>query len=299
MERKIGIIGLGRMGKPLSETLRRKGFDPILTTRTAAVRDEMRNAGFEGRDSPRELAAEVDVIIISVFDSAAVANVLEAPDGILDNLTPGTLVIDMGTTGVMDTLRFAAIIRERSGVWVDAPVSGGTRGAAAGTLAIMAGGTDEAIERARPVLEAAGRLTHMGATGAGQATKAANQLILGATLLGVAEGLALAARAGVDPAKAREAMMGGFADSRVLTEHGKRMIEAHFEPGGSIAVFHKDLRQVVDYADQNNMAFPGLCTTELAYRNAFSQGMAGLDQSAIIKLYERPDHFQPEKQIIV
>ena len=282
----VGLVGLGRMGLPLAKTLRRTGFDVIATSRSSGSRGIAAAEGIRVVDQPAEVAQGADIILISVFDTAALEAVVCGPGGLLTGLDRGTMVVDLGTSGLSTTYALAKEIEARGGSYIDAPVSGGTRGAAEGRLTIMAGGSEEAIEVARPILEALGRLNHMGPIGAGQSTKAVNQTILGQTLVAVAEGMTLAKRLGLDPAQVREALMGGFADSRVLAEHGRRMVEGDFMPGGSIAVFSKDLKLVRNLLCEVHLELPGMVNAEERYAQAIQAGLSDLDQSAILTLYE-------------
>ncbi|MDR3435720.1 NAD(P)-dependent oxidoreductase [Telmatospirillum sp.] len=285
MNNRVGVIGLGRMGLPIARTLISAGFDVVATSRSASSREAAKADGLFIVDTPAAVAAETGIILISVFDTAAVEAVIRAQDGILSSLSKGSVVVDLGTTAVSATRALADELAERGSSLVDAPVSGGTRGAAQGSLTIMAGGSSAAIEKVRPVFECLGRLNHMGPVGAGQSTKAVNQLILGQTLIAVAEGITLARGLGLDPAAVREALLGGFAESRVLAEHGKRMVEENFTPGGSVAVFHKDLRLVEALAHETKLDLPGLRLAEKSYAHAMSNGLAGSDQSAVVQLY--------------
>ena len=282
----VGFVGLGRMGLTLAKTLRRTGFDVIATSRSSGSRGAAAVDGIRVVDQPVEVARGAEIILVSVFDTAALEAVVRGANGLLTDLRPGTMVVDLGTSGLSVTHALAKGIEARGGFYIDAPVSGGTRGAAEGRLTIMAGGTEEAIERARPVLEALGRLNHMGPIGAGQSTKAVNQTILGQTLVAVAEGMTLAKRLGLDPARVREALMGGFADSRVLAEHGRRMVEEDFTPGGSIAVFSKDLKLVRMLLYEIDLELPGMANADDQYAQAMHDGLSDLDQSAIVTLYE-------------
>jgi 3-hydroxyisobutyrate dehydrogenase-like beta-hydroxyacid dehydrogenase len=283
----IGWVGLGRMGRPMSLRLHKAGATVFVTSRNRATVDEMVAHGLHSAESPRDAARNADVLIITVFDTSAVRSVLEGEQGVLAGLREGALVIDMGTTDIAATREFAQAVAARGGAYLDAPVSGGTRGAAEGTLTIMVGGEASHLQRAVPIFSTLGKnITHVGPAGAGQATKAANQLIVGVTLAAVAEAFALAARAGVDLGKARAALQGGFADSRILQEHGKRMIEGNHAPGGTIAAQRKDMRLVLSLANSLGLELP---MTELAAKRfdaVAEHGFDQLDQSAIFKLFE-------------
>jgi 3-hydroxyisobutyrate dehydrogenase-like beta-hydroxyacid dehydrogenase len=283
----VGWVGLGRMGKPMSLRLHKAGARVCAASRTRSAVDEMVGHGLLGAQSPREAARNADVVIMTVFDAASVRAVLGGDDGIIAGLREGTLVVDMGTTEVAATRNFAQAVTERGGAYLDAPVSGGVRGAAEGTLTIMAGGEAADLQRAMPVFSILGKnVTHMGPAGAGQATKAANQLIVGITITAVAEAFALAAGAGVDLAKVREALQGGFADSRILQEHGLRMIAGNYAPGGTIAAQRKDLRQALSLAVSLDLNLPVSEATAKRFNDAAERGFDQLDHSAVFKLLE-------------
>ena len=281
----VGWVGLGNMGRPMSLRLHKAGAQVFVTSRKRAAVEEMMSHGLRGAETPREVARNADVVIITVFDAASVRAVLEGKEGILAGVRPGSLMIDMGTTDVAATHEFARIAAARNIAYLDAPVSGGAPGAAAGTLTIMVGGEESHLQRAMPIFSVLGRhVTHVGPVGAGQATKAANQVIVGLTIAAVAEAFELATRAGVDLTKASEALQGGFADSRVLREHGLRMITSNYAPGATIAVQRKDMRQALFLARSLGLEMP---LTELAaerFDEVAERGFDHLDQSSIFKL---------------
>ena len=222
-------------------------------------------------------------------DTPAVLSVLDGPDGVLAGLRPGALLIDMGTTSPLATCELAARVAAAGGEWLDAPVSGGVVGAEATTLSIMAGGGAAAFERARPLLERLGaRLTHVGPVGCGQIAKTANQMIVGLTIGAVAEALALAGRAGADPARVRAALAGGFADSRILELHGRRMIDGDFAPGGRVTTQHKDLVQALELAAAVGLDLPATALNRALYAECIATGDGGLDHSALYRHYARP-----------
>jgi 3-hydroxyisobutyrate dehydrogenase-like beta-hydroxyacid dehydrogenase len=222
-----------------------------------------------------------------VTDTPAVEAVMDGPDGLLARLRPGTVVVDMGTTAVLATRALAERVRAAGGAWVDAPVSGGQVGAEAADLTIMIGGAAADVARVRPVLEVLGRrLTHVGDVGAGQVAKAANQVIVGLTIGAVAEGLALARRAGVDPARVREALMGGFAASRILDLHGQRMVEGRFAPGARATTQRKDMDQALALAATLGLDLPATALNRDLYDRLIAAGGGGLDHAALIEVLE-------------
>ena len=236
---KIGFVGLGLMGKPMALNLAEAGADVTIHNRSQGVVDELADAGLSPARSPHDATHQVATVILMLPDSQTVKDIIEGHNGVLGGLTAGTLVIDMGTTEATLTRALAEKVEKSGGQYVDAPVSGGTIGAENASLSIMAGGTDEAIERAMPILKALGTsIVHVGSVGAGQVAKAANQVIVGLTISAVGEALKLAECAGVDPAKVREALGGGFAASRILEVHGERMIsggQMHLTTQGSFS----------------------------------------------------------------
>ncbi len=287
--RAIGFAGLGRMGRPMCRNLHAAGASLTLYNRTRAAAEALAAElpGAVVAASPRAMAEGSEVVIVNLADTPAVDAVLLAPSGVVEGIERGALVVDMGTTAVSATRRFAAAVEGKGGAYVDAPVSGGVVGAEDASLAIMAGGTDEAFRQALPILEVLGRnVTHCGRAGAGQVAKAANQMIVGLTIAAVAEAFALARRAGVDPARVRQALMGGFADSRILQLHGQRMVDGDFAPGGRAALHRKDIAQALDLAAEIGIALPATETNLALWDRMIERGWADLDHSAIYKLYE-------------
>ncbi len=284
---KIGLIGLGHMGKPMARNLHQAGATVTISSRSPGPVDELAGEGLTPAGSPREVAAAADYVITMVSDTNAVDLVLHGPDGVIAGLTPGKVVIDMGTTKVRETRQWADEVAAAGSTYVDAPVSGGQVGAEQGSLSIMAGCTTEALERVRPIFDVLGRnITHIGEVGAGQVAKTANQAIVAVTLAAVAEGLTLAQRAGVDPGKVREALQGGFAESRVLDLHGGRMVERMFEPGGPARVQLKDVDQALELAEQVGLNMPTLSGNQQLWRKMIEQGWGELDQAGIIRVIE-------------
>ena len=284
---RVGFIGLGNMGKPMARNLAAAGAHLVIHNRSPGVVDELAAEGMTAADTPGAVAGATDIIIIMVSDTPAASRVITGPEGVVGGLSAGKLVIDMGTTAVAVTRRMAATIESAGCDWLDAPVSGGDAGARDATLTIMVGGTEAALARARPILEVlGGRLTHIGEAGAGQVAKAANQIIVGLTIGAVAEALFLAKSAGVDPAKVREALRGGFADSRILEVHGQRMVDGVFEPGGRVTIQHKDMHQGLDLAGDLGVALPALERAAGLWDRMLEKGWGDLDHAALYKLIE-------------
>jgi len=285
-DKTVGFIGLGLMGRPMCHNLIKAGLLPVVYNRSPQPRQELAGEGAVVAASSAEVAEKSDIIVIMVADTPAVESVLTGPDGVLETLRPDTLLIDMGTTAVPATRRLAALVEEKGALYVDAPVSGGTIGAENGSLTIMAGASEQAFARALPVLNLLGeRITHVGATGAGQVAKAANQVIVGLNIGAVAEALALAKTAGVDPAKVRAALRGGFADSRILEVHGQRMVDGTFAPGAKCTTQRKDMHQALELAAGLGLDMPATALSRDLYDRLIAAGDGDLDHAALFRLY--------------
>jgi 3-hydroxyisobutyrate dehydrogenase-like beta-hydroxyacid dehydrogenase len=289
---KISLLGCGLMGQPMARRLLAAGYPLQVWNRSRAKAEALAPAGAVVADTPAAAVAQADVVITMLEHGAAVEAVLFNPalPGAATALRPGTLVIDMSSILPEQAQNHAARLAERGVQALDAPVSGGTVGAEAGTLAIMVGGDVADFERAHEVLAAMGRPVHVGPAGSGQLTKLANQMIVGITIGAVAEALLLAQRGGADPAKVREALRGGFAESRVLEVHGQRMVDGDFAKRGSLAIQLKDLRNALHTAGA--LLFDAPITQHLAslFEDAAAHGFADLDQSGLFcELLRRQD----------
>ncbi len=283
----IGFIGLGLMGRPMCRNLKAAGAELVIYNRGRLPLDELAAEGMSPAGTPRELAGRAPTIILMVSDTPAVDSVLGGARGVIAGLAPGALVIDMGTTAVTATREFASRVADSGGAYVDAPVSGGQVGAEAGSLSIMAGGEAASYTRAEPIFRVlGGRVTHVGDSGAGQVAKIANQIIVALTIGAVAEALTLAKRAGVDPAKVREALDGGFASSRILELHGKRMVADDFTPGGRAKTQLKDMVQAMYLAAELGLALPATELSRDLYTRMVEAGWGDLDHSGLIKVIE-------------
>lgn len=280
----VGFIGLGAMGRPMALNLRRAGHALLVYARRPQSAAPLLEAGAAVVASAAEMARRALMVFVNVSDDAAVESLLMGDEGLLAAARPGLLVVDMGTTSPAATRRFAALLAERGGDWLDAPVSGGVAGAEAGALSIMAGGGESAFQRALPLLQVLGKnIVHLGESGAGQVAKACNQILVSATLLGVAEAFTFARAQGVDPARVREALLGGFAYSRILEIHGRRMLEENYVPGFRARLHQKDLGIVRAEADALGLCLPA---SELAARVLDALVAAGdgeLDSSALVR----------------
>jgi 2-hydroxy-3-oxopropionate reductase len=285
MGERIGFIGLGIMGRPMARNLLGAGFDLVVHSRSRGPVDELVAAGADAASSPAEVAATSDVTITMLPDTTDVEEVLAGDDGVLSAATAGSLVIDMSTIDPGPTRRLAAAFEERDVAMLDAPVSGGERGAIGATLSIMVGGGDAAFERAHPVFEAlGGTIVHVGPIGAGQVCKACNQLVVAATIEAVAEALALAERSGVDARRVREALLGGFAGSKILEVHGQRMLDRTFEPGFRARLHAKDARIVLGAAREVGADVPSFEVVARQLDRLVADGDGELDHAALYTL---------------
>jgi len=282
---RIGFIGLGNMGAPMARHLFNAGADVIVWNRSPQPVRAAVEMGMHAAPSPAALAKAVGpgIICINLTDTTVVESVVFGDDGLAKSLDPGAMIIDFGTTGVPATKRFAESV-----CWVDAPVSGGQVGAESATLSIMVGGDDAAVARARPILETVGkRVTHLGPAGSGQVTKLANQMIVAQTIDAVAQALRLVELAGVDAASARQAMLGGFADSRILDLHGDRIVRRDFVAGGRAALQLKDVRLICELAQSVGLDSPTLANSLHRWIELVEQrGQGDLDHSGLFTLYE-------------
>lgn len=241
----VGFIGLGLMGRPMAKNLLKAGFRLVVHSRSPGPVDDIVAHGAERADSPADVARRATRIITMLPDSPDVEKVLDGPDGVFSAIQPGTIIIDCSTISPTAATRLAQRASELGATMLDAPVSGGEIGAIAGTLSIMVGGAETAFAEVKPILDAMGnpeKVIRIGDSGAGQITKVCNQMVIGGTLAVVGEAFALARRAGVDPAKVREALLGGFAASRVLEVHGERILQSNYKPGFRAALYAKDMR---------------------------------------------------------
>ncbi|OGA29269.1 MAG: 2-hydroxy-3-oxopropionate reductase [Betaproteobacteria bacterium RIFCSPLOWO2_02_FULL_65_24] len=283
---KLGFIGLGIMGKPMAGHLVAAGHEVWLHSRSG-VPKELTDHGGRACASAREVAHRADVTILMVPDTPDVEKVLFAGDGVAQGLSKGKTVIDMSSISPIETKRFAAKIAELGCDYLDAPVSGGELGARNAALTIMVGGSEQAFARVKPLLELMGRnITLVGGVGDGQTCKVANQIIVALNIEAVAEALLFAAKAGADPAKVRQALMGGFAASRILEVHGERMIKRTFEPGFRIELHQKDLSLALDGARSMGLALPNTASAQQLFSACVANGGRAWDHSAMVRALE-------------
>lgn len=285
MSERIGFIGLGIMGRPMAAHLLDAGYAITVWNRTRSKMQELVERGAAAGDSPKDVAARSDITITMVADTPDAVDVILGAEGVLHGARRGSVVVDMSTISPVATREIARQLGERGVEMLDAPVSGGERGAIDATLSIMVGGKPEVFERVLPVFQKMGKqIVHLGVSGAGQVTKACNQLVLSLTLLGVAEALTLARKAGVDPAKVRAALLGGFAQSRVLELHGQRMLDRNFEPGFRTRLYHKDMGIVMETGRSAGMPLVGGALAAQLYQIAMNQGLGEKDYSVLARV---------------
>ncbi len=284
----VAFIGLGIMGKPMALNLKKAGHSVAVYGRRPESVAPLSAAGCSACASPAEAATQADIIIIMVPDTPDVETVLFGYDCVADGARPGSVVIDMSTISPTATQAFAHKLEARGIEMLDAPVSGGEIGAVNATLSIMVGGKPEVFERAKPVLEAMGRnIVLVGDHGAGQVAKACNQIVVAVTIEGVAEALTFARRSGVDPARVRDALMGGFAGSRILEVHGQRMLDNDYTPGFKTKLHQKDINIAMQTAKELGLALPGAALVMQHLNALMGTGAGELDSSAMMKIVER------------
>lgn len=284
----IGFIGLGIMGRPMALHLQAAGHRLAVVRHRSDIPSEFITSGALVCLSAREVAEVSDVVISMVPDTHDVERVLFGADGVAQGIGAAKLVIDMSSIDPIATRTFAGRIRELGSDYVDAPVSGGEVGAKNAALTIMCGGAKEAFDRALPLFELMGKnITHVGGVGDGQVAKVANQIIVALNIQAVSEALVFAAKAGADPAKVREALLGGFASSRILEVHAERMIKRTFDPGFRIELHQKDLNLALSSARSLGLALPNTAIAQQMFSSCVSMGGAGWDHSALVKAIEQ------------
>jgi 2-hydroxy-3-oxopropionate reductase len=284
MPEHIGFIGLGVMGKPMAKHLVAAGHKLTVHNRSQPAVDELVSAGATAAASPAAVARASSVVITMLPDTGDVERVLTGSDGVLAGLQKGSVVIDMSSISPAVTEQLARLVQEKGGSMIDAPVSGGEIGAINAALSIMAGGDEATFNRVRPILEAMGnkeRIVLIGRSGAGQICKVCNQIAIGGALAGVSEAFALAKKAGVDAARVRQALLGGFAASRVLEVHGERMLVDNYKPGFRARLYQKDLRIANEAAAANAVAIPATAIVTQLINALVASGGADLDYAAL------------------
>ena len=282
----IGFIGLGTMGRPMAAHLQAAGHRLFLHD-VVPVANELVSAGGVLCKSGKEVAEKADVVIIMVPDTPHVEAVLFGKDGVADGLSKGQIVVDMSSISPLATKEFARKVEALGADYLDAPVSGGEVGAKAASLTIMVGGPERAFNTMKPVFDRMGKnVTLVGANGDGQTTKVANQIIVALTIEAVGEALLFASKAGADPALVRQALMGGFASSRILEVHGERMIKRNFEPGFRIELHQKDLNLALEGARTLGLSLPSTALAQQLFSSCTAHGGKAWDHSGMVRALE-------------
>jgi 3-hydroxyisobutyrate dehydrogenase len=286
--KRVGFIGLGLMGSGMSMNILKAGFPITVWNRTASRTEPLAKAGAKVAKSPSEVAEQSDIVIDIVTDSKDVEEVLLGSNGVINGVKPGTIVIDMSTISPIRTREMATRFKEKGIKMLDAPVSGGDIGARNGTLSIMVGGDKDAFEEAVPVFQAMGKtITHIGGNGDGQICKAVNQILVGMNMLGVAEALVFAKKAGVDPKKVHAAVAPGAAGSWQLTNNGAKLLVGDHEPGFKVKDYLKDLRIIMETSDSIKMPLVGTAVVQQMFKNLDAEGMRDKGTQAIVTAVEK------------
>ena len=289
---KIGFIGLGIMGTPMAGHLQKGGHELHVVKHRSPIPQKILDGGAIEHDSAARVAESSEIVIAIVPDTPDVERVLFGDDGVSHGLGAGKTVVDMSSISPIETKAFAKRINDLDCDYLDAPVSGGQVGAEAASLTIMVGGTRETFDKVKPVFELMGKnITLVGDNGAGQTAKVANQIVVALTIEAVGEALLFASKAGVDPARVREALMGGFAGSKIMEVHGERMIKRTFDPGFRIELHQKDLNLALEGARALGLSLPNTAVTQELFNACAASGWASLDHSALVKALEKmADH---------
>jgi len=289
---KLGFVGLGIMGAPMAGHLVNAGHEVFINTRTKVPEGLASSAAIQCA-SPQEVASQADMIFVMVPDTPDVEKVLFGDKGIAAGLSQGKIVVDMSSISPIATKAFAQKINALGCDYLDAPVSGGELGAKNATLSIMVGGDEKVFEKVKPVFELMGKnINLVGGNGDGQTAKVANQIIVALNIEAVAEALLFAAKAGADPAKVRQALMGGFASSKILEVHGERMVKRTFDPGFRIELHQKDLNLALNSARALGVSLPNTATAQELFNSCSAHGGKAWDHSAMVKALEKLANFE-------
>lgn len=293
MTEKVGFVGLGIMGQGMAHNLLKAGFPLTVWNRTAAKMELLLAAGATAGRSPADVAGQSDIVLVCVSDTSDVEAVILGQEGILQGVKAGSLVIDCSTISPLATRQMAAALAEKGAAMLDAPVSGGSEGAAKGTLSIMVGGEASAFERAQPVFQAIGKkITHVGPIGAGQTVKLVNQILVVGNCLAMCEALLFAQAGGVDLAKTLEAVSAGAAGSWMLSNRGPQILQRDWRPGFTIDLQQKDIRLVLDAADELGVPLPGTALIFQFYRTLQAQSLGSEGNHALVKALEHLAGFE-------
>ncbi len=287
MPNTIGFIGLGIMGRPMAHNLLKAGFPLVVQNRHQEVTDEFVAAGASAGKRPRDIAAACDVVITMLPGTAEVEEVLFGTDGVVEEARAGLIVIDMSTISPVATRTFASRLAERQIAMLDAPVSGGDKGAIAATLSIMVGGDEDTFQRCLPIFQALGKtIVHVGESGAGQIVKACNQIVVALTIEAVSEALVLGSKAEVDPAKILQVLGGGLAANRIIELRGTSMLAHDFTPGGRVRFHHKDLGFVLEAARKYGVSLPVTALVDQMFASLELRGRGDLDHTTLLTYLE-------------
>lgn len=289
---KIGFVGLGIMGTPMAGHLINAGHEVYLYS-IPSIPSVLVEAGGKACASGKEVAQNAEIVFIMVPDTPHVGAALFDANGIAAGIAAGKIIVDMSSISPIETKEYAARVRALGGEYLDAPVSGGEVGAKAATLTIMVGGKQDVFDKVKPLFDLMGKnITLVGDTGAGQITKVANQIIVALTIEAVGEALLLASKAGADPAKVRQALMGGFASSRILELHGERMVKRTFDPGFRIELHQKDLNLALGTARKLGVSLPNTATAQELFNSCAAHGGSAWDHSAMVRALEKLANFE-------
>ena len=287
MAEKVGFIGLGIMGKPMAKNLMEAGYDLVLYNRTLEKAEELAKDGAEVAANPRAVAANSDIVVTMLPDSPDVRNVVAGKDGVVEGIQEGALLVDMSTISPVVTEELAAKLGERGASMLDAPVSGGDVGAIEGTLSIMVGGSEEDFERAKPLFAMMGKtVNHVGPTGAGQVTKAANQIVVALTIEAVSEALVLGSKGGVRPEKILDVLSGGLAGNKVMEVKREKFLSHEFDPGFRSELHHKDLGIALAAGREYGVVLPVTAIVDQMLLAMKKKGWGGEDHSALLRVIE-------------
>lgn len=285
---KLGFVGLGIMGGPMARRLQQAGHQVCVFGRRSETMQPLVSHGCNAAGTPREVAERSEVIFTMVSDTPDVEAVILGDFGLIEGAQNGSIIVDMSSIAPLATQRLAKKLAERSVDMLDAPVSGGEIGAIEGTLSIMVGGKAAVFERVKPLFEIMGKnIVHVGEHGAGQTAKLCNQIVVAMTIAAISEAFLLADKAGVDAARVRQALMGGFAGSRIMEVHGQRMLDNNFKPGFKADLHRKDLKNAMETARELGLALPGTAMVAQLMNALVGAGDGGLDSAAMLKVLER------------
>ncbi|MFL5991561.1 MAG: 2-hydroxy-3-oxopropionate reductase [Rubrobacteraceae bacterium] len=287
MAERVGFIGLGIMGMPMARNLMEAGYELTVHNRSPEKAEELGKEGAAVAATPREVAENSDVVITMLPDSPQVREVVAGEEGVLEGISEGALLIDMSTISPVVTEELAEALKEKGASMLDAPVSGGDVGAIEGTLSIMVGGEQADFQRAKPLFEAMGKtITHVGPTGAGQVTKAANQVVVALTIEAVSEALVLGSAGGVSAEKILEVLGGGLASNKVMEVKREKFLSHNFEPGGKVEFHHKDLGIALAAGREYGVVLPAAAVVDQLFEALITRGRGGWDHSALLSLIE-------------